>query len=536
MPQADALIVNGKVFTADPQRPFAEAVAIRGNRILWVGGNGEAAAWRGAGTQVIDAGGKTVMPGFIDSHFHLLLGSIEAADMQLDKVSTLDEVADTLRTWSAAKRDEPWIVGQQLRYTALAGAHAFDRHFLDQVVADRPVLIYSYDTHTAWANTLALQMGGLLQGAETPAGSLVVMAEDGTATGELREPNAYDPIRKQIPKPDLARKRKLLHNGLSEAARYGITSIHNMDGDQEQIELYATLEDMGEMSLRVYVPYSIKPETPLGEIKNAVAWREQFQGSHVRAGAIKLFMDGVLESYTGLMVDEYADKPGEWGDALFSAEHFNQIALEADRLGLQIFVHCCGEGAVRRALDGYELAQRVNGRRDSRHRVEHVEVIPPQEIARFAQLGVIGSMQPFHAPLNLADGDVWTARAGRARWRYSFAWQTLREAGMRHAFGSDWPVVTMNALVGIYAAVTRKPWQEGDPVQAQSLHDTLVGYTHDGAYAEFQEGVKGILRAGMAADVVILDADLFATPDEELKQVKVALTMCDGRVVWRDTV
>jgi predicted amidohydrolase YtcJ len=533
MPQADVLIVNGKVFTADPQRPFAEGVAIRGKRIVWVGEAGEAAAWRGASTQVIDADGKTVMPGFIDSHFHLLMGSIEAADMQLDQVLTLDEVAETLRAWSAVKRDEPWIVGQQLRYTALAGADAFDRHFLDQVVADRPVLIYSYDTQTALDISLALQMGGLLQGAETRAGSVIVMAEDGTATGELREPGAYDPIRNHIPKPDLARKRKLLHNGLAEAARYGITSIHNMDGDPEQIELYAVLEDVGEMSLRVYVPYSVKPETPLAEIKNAVTWREQFQGSHVRAGAIKLFMDGVLESYTGLMVDEYADRPGERGDALFSAEHFNQIAVEADRLGLQIFVHCCGEGAVRRALDGYEVAQRVNGRRDSRHRVEHVEVIQPTDIARFAQLGVIGSMQPFHAPLNLADGDVWPVRAGRARWRYSFAWQTLREAGMRHAFGSDWPVVTMNPLVGVHAAVTRKPWQEGDPLQAQSLHDTLVGYTRDGAYAEFQERAKGMLRAGMLADVVILDADLFATPDEALKEVEVALTMCDGRVVFR---
>jgi predicted amidohydrolase YtcJ len=536
MAHADFLVIHGNVFTADPQRPFARAVAIRGNRIAWVGGDDDATAWRGANTQVIDAGGKTVMPGFVDSHFHLLMGSMQAADVQLDKAHTMDEVAQTLRAWAATQADEKWIVGYQLRYTAIDADRPLDRHFLDGVVANRPLLIFAYDTHTAWANTLALQMGGLLHGAEVAAGSAIVMGMDGMATGELREPGAYNPIRDLIPKPDLARKRKLLYKGLAAAARCGITSVHNMDGDQEQIELYAALEDAGEMTLRVYVPYSVTPETPLHEISTAVAWRQQFQGKYVRAGAIKLFMDGVLESYTGLMVDEYADKPGEYGDALFSAEHFNRIAVEADRLGLQILAHCCGDGAVRRALDGYEAAQRVNGRRDSRHRVEHVEVIHPDDMARFAQLGVIGAMQPFHAPLQIDDGDVWLPRAGARRWPYSFAWQTLRAAGMRHAFGSDWPVVSMNPLLGVYAARNRQPWRGGDPVQTQTLHNTLVGYTRDGAYAEFQEQQKGMLRAGMLADLVILDGDLFATPEELLKDVQPLLTMCDGHVVYQSAM
>ncbi len=214
--------------------------------------------------------------------------------------------------------------------------------------------------------------------------------------------------------------------------------------------------------------------------------------------------------------------------------------MEADRLGLQIFVHCCGDGAVRRTLDGYAYAQQVNGRRDSRHRVEHIEAIHPDDIPRFAQLGVIGAMQPLHAPLHPDGGDdggdVWPARAGTHRWPYSFAWQTLREAGMHHTFGSDWPVVSMNPMLGIHAARNRKPWAVGQPVQAQTLYDTLVGYTRDGAYAEFQEQTKGTLRTGMVADVVILDADLFTTPDEALQEVKALLTMCDGRVVWRDGV
>jgi predicted amidohydrolase YtcJ len=537
MPQADLLIVNGNVFTSDPQddsqMATARAVAIRGNRIAWVGGDEDAKAWRGADTHLFDAGGRTVMPGFIDSHFHLLSGSLKLDSMQLESVETMDELAQSILAWASAHPDDSWILGYQLRYTVIEPSRPLDRHFLDSLMADRPVYLTAYDGHTVWANTVALQAGGLLNGRSTPAGSAIVMAVDGTATGELREPGAFEPVREQIPKPDLARKRQLLQKGLARAASFGITSVHNMDGDQEQIELYAALQGEGKMSLRVYVPYSITPETPLVEIQNAVQWKQQFQGSHVRAGAVKLFMDGVLESYTGLMVKPYADKPGDLGDALFRAEHFNQIAVEADRLGLQIFVHCCGDGAVRRTLDGYAYAQEKNGRRDSRHRVEHIELIHPDDIARFAQLDVIGAMQPYHVPLEVDDSDVWPSRVGKARWPYSFAWQTLREAGMRHTFGSDWPVVSMDPMLGVHAARNRKPWAAGQPVQVQTLHDTLVGYTRDAAYAEFQEHNKGMLRAGMAADVVILDADLFATPDEELRTVKPLLTVCDGKVVYR---
>ena len=536
MPHADRLILNGNVFTADPQQPFARAVALRGNRIAWVGSQDDASSWQGANTEVIDAGGGTVMPGFIDSHFHLLSGSLKLDALQLDAVNDMDQLAHEIRAWATANPAEPWVLGYQLRYTAISPARPLDRLFLDNIVADRPIYLTAFDGHTVWANTAALEIGGLLHGAATPAGSVIVMGADGTATGELREPGAFIPVKQHIPTPNLARKRQLLRKGLAQAARFGVTSVHNMDGDQEQIELYAALEDVGEMTLRVYVPYSVKPETPLDELANAVTWRKQFQGSHVRAGAVKLFMDGVLESYTGLMVEEYADKPGDIGGALFSAQHFNQIAVEADRLGLQIFVHCCGDGAVRRTLDGYEYALGVNGRRDSRHRVEHIEAIHPDDIPRFAELGVIGAMQPLHAPLEVDEQDVWPTRAGTQRWRYSFAWQTLREAGMRHAFGSDWPVVSMNPLLGVHSARNRKPWQPDDPVQVQTLPDTLAGYTRDGAYAEFQEQQKGMLRAGMLADVVVLDADLFATPDETLKQVKPILTMCDGSVVWRDGV
>jgi predicted amidohydrolase YtcJ len=309
-----------------------------------------------------------------------------------------------------------------------------------------------------------------------------------------------------------------------------------MDGDLAQIELYADLEAVGEMTLRAYVPYSVTPETPLDALQEAVEWRRRFQGSHVRAGLVKLFMDGVLESYTALLVDDYADRPGDRGSALFSAEHFNAIAVEADRLGLQIAVHACGDAAVRRTLDGYAHARDSNGPRDSRHRVEHIEAIQPEDVGRFAALGVVAAMQPLHAPLHGADPDVWARRAGVTRWPWSFAWETLRRAGAHLAYGSDWPVVSMNPMLGLHAGRTRRPWAQGQPDQAQSLQDLLIGYTRNGAYAEFQEGLKGRLAPGFLADLVVLSDDLCALPAEELGAVRPRLTVCDGKIVYRDGV
>jgi len=243
-------------------------------------------------------------------------------------------------------------------------------------------------------------------------------------------------------------------------------------------------------------------------------------------------MDGVIETYTGLLIDDYAGRPGDTGGALFAAEHFTQFATQADRLGLQIFVHAVGDGAVRRALDGFEAARRTNGHRDSRHRVEHIELIHPGDLPRFAQLGVIASMQPAHAPLNAIDPDPWPQRVGPERWACSFAWQTLRLAGARLALGSDWPVASANPFEGLYYALNRQPWQPGLPDQRQSLAEALTSYTADAAFAEFKEQEKGQLRPGLLADLVLLSHNIFAVPPAELRQVQPVLTVSDGRIVF----
>jgi predicted amidohydrolase YtcJ len=421
-------------------------------------------------------------------------------------------------------------VGYGLGYGMLPDHAPLTRQHLDAIIADRPLIVVAFDLHTGWANTRALQLAGLLHGGVCEPGNEIVMAGDGTASGELREPGAYNRVMDLVPRPDDIQSRRLLHKGLAQAERYGITSIHNMDGDAQQMARYAELEDRDELTLRVYIPYLATPETPPEALAEAVAMRAA-QSRLVRSNCVKFFMDGVVESYTALMLDDYADSPGNRGTAIFSAEQFTRLATEADRLGLQIAVHAIGDAAVRRTLDGFEHAQRVHGRRDSRHRIEHIEVLHPDDLPRFKELGVIASMQPLHAAVSVP-GHVWADRAGVERWGRAFPWQALRESGAHLVFGSDWPVVTQNPFLGMQAAMARRPWAEGQPPQAQTLEDTLAAYTRDAAYVEFQEGVKGQLRAGMAADLALLEDDLAATPLEALGEMAVALTVCDGRIVY----
>jgi predicted amidohydrolase YtcJ len=529
---ADLIIRRAQVFTADPAQPEAEAVAIAGRRIVYVGSNEAIEPWRSRTTRVIDAAGRTLLPGFIDSHFHLLSGSLEMGDIQVGSVRSFEQLRQTIREFAGQQPNDSWLVGRGLSYAILPAGQSLTRRHLDEISSDRPLILFAYDVHTAWANTEALRRAGLLQNGRTVApNSEIVLGPDGLANGELRESGAYQPILDLVGEPDEARQKQLLKQGLAQAAELGLTSVHNMDGDAGQLALYAALEQAGELSLRVYVPFDVKPGTPPEALAEAAEMRRMYQSDMVRGGCVKFFMDGVIETYTGLLTGDYAGRPGNRGGALFSAAHFNRMATAADRLGLQIFVHATGDGAVRRALDGFEAAQQANGRRDSRHRVEHVELIHPDDVSRFAELGVIASMQPAHCPP--PDGsDPWTARVGQTRWACSFAWQTLRDAGARLVFGSDWPVATQNPFAGLQAALNRQPWAPGLPDQRQSLTNALLSYTRDAAYAEFQEHQKGQLRPGMLADLVLLSEDIFSLPAAAIGRVRPVLTVCDGQIVY----
>jgi len=532
---ADLLITNAAVYTVDETTPRAEAVAVRGNRIVFVGSAAEANEWRSAQTKVFDGAGCTLLPGLIDSHFHLQWGSLKLDDLQLWNAETMADVAALIRAYAAANPQRDWLIGAQLRYKVITPEQPLTRQFLDSLVADRPLYLVAYDGHTAWANTEALRRAGILHGRELPPGHAIVMEPTGgTATGELREWEALRPIKDLLPEKTAAQKQTLLRQGLALCAQHGITSVHNMDSWDDSLANYLALEAANKLTVRLYVPYSFTPELPLTALQEAANWKRQYQGPYVRAGAVKFFMDGVIESGTALMVDDYAGQPGNRGGSLYTAAQFNELARTADQLGLQMTVHCCGDGAVKRTLDGYEYALRENGRRDSRHRIEHIEVIDAPDIARFAKLGVIASMQPLHAP-PVPSSDVWAEQVGPERWLRSFAWRTLREAGAHLIFGSDWPVVTLDPMLGFAAALNRQPWTPDQPVQRQTLAETIQSYTRDAAYVEFQAHEKGMIRVGMLADLVLFSADLFALPPEQITTAKPVLTVCNGQVVYEAT-
>jgi len=524
---ADVIFTNARVFTSDEANPRAEAVAVRNNRIVYVGSRAGVDEWRGSGVREIDARGNTLLPGFIDSHFHLLWGCIWLGSARLQEVKTKEDLSKVLLDFASENKTTPWVDGRGIKYGIVS-----TRQELDAIIADRPVYIGAYDGHTAWANTRALEMAGILHpGKEIGPNGIIVRDEAGLAMGELREGDAMDAVHHLVPEPTEARKRELLKLGMQQITAAGVTSVHNMNGDMQEMMTYAAVEDAGEMLLRVYVPYWVKPEATEEMLAEAVEMAK-VQGDYARGGAVKFFMDGVWESYTALNIDPYADDADATEEGIWSPERFTQMAAACDKLGLQIFVHACGDGAVRRTLDGYGAVQKLNGKRDSRHRVEHIEVIHPDDMSRFRELGVIASMQPVHSPMTAQDADVWLARTGPQRWPVSFAWRDLKNAGAAMAFGSDWTVAPFNPMLGLHVALNRQKWEPKNPDQRLTLEEILIGYTRDAAYAEFQEHQKGRLKEGYLADIVLLSEDLFRTKPEDIADVNVLYTMVNGKMVY----
>jgi len=549
--QADILIVNARVLTLDKGRR-CEAVAIAGNEIIFAGDNRDAKALRHGGTRVIDAQGASVLPGLIEAHMHIFSGAAELDQLHLTGVKGFAELAGKVEAYARERPQGPLLVAQGADYTILSDDERVSRHHLDRMVPDRPFMMFSPDHHTAWANTVALEKAGILKGRDVPVGSEIVMGSDGLASGELREGGAIDPVRmlggagrerlgletggEPSPPPsaqeraaDLATMRR----GLAHCARHGITSFHNMDGNLYQLELLDQIDREEGLKVRARIPFHMKNFMKLQALEKASEMHERYRSERLRSGFVKLFMDGVIDSGTAVMAEDYAVASVKNGDPLFSADHFNEIAIEADKRGLQIAVHAIGDGAVNRVLNGYEAATKANGRRDSRHRVEHIEVVLPSDITRFAALGVVASMQPPHPPGTMGlPLEPTISLIGEARWPYAYAWQTLREAGARLVFASDWPVSDINPLRGIHAAVTRKPWKKGMPEQKQSLGDAVSGYTMDGAWTEFMEDRKGRIAPGLLADIDVLSDDIDAIEPEAIDKLTPVVTICDGRITY----
>ncbi|MFD1510202.1 amidohydrolase [Lacimonas salitolerans] len=548
----DIVILNGRLITFDHARPTATALAISGGTIAAVGDTDEMRSLAGPGTRVIDAGGASVLPGFIDSHVHLFGGSAELGMLDLYGIQGLDRLTAAVRDWAANNPDDTLIFAVQADYAIMGPGQHTTRQDLDKVLPDRPFAMFAPDHHTVWANTRALELAGLLHGGEVDMGAEIVMAPDGTATGELREPGAYAPVLRLTkhggrdmlglvtgadPVPPATPEQRALDKaaivqGLKHCASHGITSLHNMDGNFYNLELLSEIEADGDLLARVEVPFHFKSHDSLDRFVEAEEMRTRYKGDWVWCNRVKMFIDGVVDSSTALMLEPY---PGleTVGDAVFDYDLFEAACIKADAMGLQIAVHAIGDQGIRWTLDAYEAAIKANGRRDSRHRIEHIEVLHPDDLPRFAQLDVVASIQPGHAPFG-----VYFPPDGVGKMLHdhqiplAFAWQDIRNSGARVVFSTDWPVIPVDVMPNIKSAVAPRkmpaPWRD----QSQSLLDTLQSYTADNAWVEFNEDRKGRLMPGMMADVVVMSHDLQAMEPETLDQARAQVTIAGGRVTY----
>lgn len=542
---ATLVLRNARIYTQDQSRPWAEALAIDGERIVWAGNEDHVQEWLSAGTREIDLGGKLVLPGLIDSHFHLLQGAKTLAGVSLDSATSIDDVQQRVREFAEAHPDHEWISGSGWQHELFA-AQPIHRALLDAIVPDRPVFLSSSDYHTSWVNTAALERAGLIN--TTPPQfdfGAVVVGADGVATGELRESKAQDLVRNLIPALANDARDALLRQALQMCASYGITSVHNMDGNADTLQVFRDFEARGEMTVRVRVPLSVSPGMAEEAIGN---WQVASDNSSlstphtpfVRKGGVKLFADGIVESKTAWMIEPYADGSDDHGAPNFCSEDFGRLILKADALKLQVIVHAIGDMAVRATLDAYHQARLYNGARDSRHRIEHIEVLNPTDLTRFGRMHVTASMQPLHADLGSDLNGSWRKLVGPQRWGWAFPWSSFKLANVPLAFGSDWPVVTMNPFEGMRAGLSRSKLggdKSGSAFTSHrlSLPELVDGYTTDGAYAEFQENEKGQLRPGMLADVAVLDQNLFDLSKAELPahigKTRSVLTVVGGKIV-----
>jgi predicted amidohydrolase YtcJ len=545
-PAADIVVTHARVYTVNARQPWAEAVAIRGDKIVAVGDTKEIESYRGSATKVIDAAGKLVLPGFTDCHVHFLDGALSLEQIHLDDAKDIQEIQRRVKAFADAHPNEPWVLGRGWVYSSVGPTNLPDKKYLDEIVRDRPVYLSSYDGHTWWANTKALELAGITKQTPNPAGGEIVRdPKTGEATGAIKEDAADALLSQAIPVPSRDERLHAFRVGLKEANRVGLVRVHSAAGvgiassDLQNADLLEELRKRGDLTVRMYLAYRAQPPTitaaQFQEIEEA---RRRYHDEWISAGAVKFFMDGVVESHTAAMLTPYSDDPKLSGDLLWDPATYKRMVAELDKRGIQIFTHAIGDRAVRLTLDAYENAAKVNGTKDVRHRIEHIETITAEDIPRFGKLGVIASFQPLHA---YPDDDallVWARNAGPERAQRAWAWHSVERSRGVLAFGSDWPIVTLSPWPGVQNALTRQT-TEGNPPggfvpkERISLEDAIRGYTLGAALAGHREETEGSLEPGKLADLIIVSRDLFRIEPTEISKTEVLLTMVGGRVVYQ---
>jgi len=544
---ADRILLNGKIWTADDARPYAEALAISGDSIFAVGSNQEVKALAAPDTSILDLKGRLVVPGFQDSHLHFPGPSINS--VRLDGVETLEAFQKQLSDFARSHPDLPWVTGGGWGYSIFPDQSP-DKKYLDAAISDRPVYVSERDGHMGLANSAALKHAKVTRVTPDPPNGHIMKDVNGEPTGEFKE-SAQELMYSLIPPRSEQDVYESFLQHMDEAAADGLTSVQNASWSPDEQPVYLRALAANRLKLRFrFAPMILpsgggsppkhnleKPLTP-DDLKEYKRLRATFQGPLLSFGAIKGFLDGTVDARTAAMFEPYVG--GGTGIPMWEQSDLNKTVALYDKEGFQVMLHAIGDKAIHMALDAFEYSAKTNGTSGRRHRVEHVEVPLLADLARFKRLGVIASTQPLFANPDATVLDNFAVLLGPQRAAHADSFRIFDDAGAVQAFGSDWNVFDFSPLKGIYAAVTRMT-PEGTPAGGWypqgriSVEAALRHYTRDGAYASFAESVRGTLTPGKQADLVVLSKDILTAPANDILSTKVLLTIMAGRDTYRDS-
>jgi predicted amidohydrolase YtcJ len=531
-PVADLIVTHASIWTGDESRPRAQAVAVFGDRIIALGSDADIEALRGSATKVIDAGGKLLLPGFNDAHVHFVSGGEQLDSVQLNDVTSLDEFVRRIAAQAKKTPKGEWIQGGDWDETKWPGSVLPTKELIDPVTPDNPVFLSRYDGHSSLANSAALKLAGVIAQTPDPPGGTIVRDAQGNPTGDLKDA-ATTLVEKVIPPPSHDQLMRAVKRALEHAASVGVTSVQNMDPEYADIAVYAELLQAGELTTRIYAA----PLITQVDDQVKIGIRHAFGGPYLRIGAVKAFADGSLGSRTAYFFEPFSDQPENHGllsDEMQPLSLMRDRMMTADAAALQICTHAIGDQAISMILDLYTEVAKAHGAADRRFRIEHAQHMAAKDFDRFTQLGVIASVQPYHA---IDDGRWAEARIGHDRASRTYAFRTFMNHGVHLAFGTDWDVAPLDPMLTLYAAVTRATLDGKNPngwfpEQKLTVEESVRAYTMGSAYAEFEEKEKGSIMPGKLADMVILSDDIFSIDPVRIRDVKVLKTIVGGKIVW----
>ncbi|MEM6318693.1 MAG: amidohydrolase [Bacteroidota bacterium] len=533
---ATMVLKNGVIYPMETTRQRVTTIAIRENKIVYIGYEAGAQKWIGSETKVVDLGGKMVLPSFTDGHIHPISGGSRLLNCDLTDLRTDAEVIAKIKAYAAANPDKKWIQGGGLWLPSIGGGNP-NKSVLDAIDSERPIFITSTDGHNAWVNSKALKIAKVTKDTKNPVGGVIERAADGSPSGTLRE-YAMGLVRKFIPPMTLEEKAEAIGLAIDIAHQNGITAWVDAAVDEETIQAYLQLEKAGKLDLDVTLALITEIIKEMDAVEEVIALQKKYENEskHINLKSTKILIDGVVEGKTAALFENYVGEDFK-GEPYISAEAYNDMVAAYDKAGFQVHVHACGDRGVSMTLDAFEHAQKVNQTEDARHHIVHLQLINEKDIPRFRELDVIANLQTLWAtPEDTYISDLTIPVVGpeRSAWIYPFG--AIANSGAMLANGSDWPVTSMNPFPAIQVALTRRgpdsevrdPWM---PQHLMNLNDVLLGYTNGGAYLNFAETERGALTVGKSADLIVLNQDLFAVPKTEIHKTKVLMTLYRGKVV-----